>query len=51
MCWYGCVDLSLCVAMGVWMNHYVLAWVCGFESVCVGKGVWMNHYVLVWVCG
>ena len=29
MCWYGCVDESLCVGMGVWMNHYVLVWVRG----------------------
>ena len=29
VCWYGCVDESLCVGMGVWMNHYVLVWVRG----------------------
>ena len=29
MCWYGCEDESLCVGMGVRMNHYVLVWVCG----------------------
>ena len=31
MCWYGCEDEdeSLCVGMGVWMNHYVLVWVRG----------------------
>ena len=29
MCWYGCEDESLCVGMGVWMNHCVLVWVCG----------------------
>ena len=29
MCWYGCVDESLCVGMGAWMNHCVLVWVCG----------------------
>ena len=29
MCWYGCVDESLCVGMGVWMNHCVLVWVGG----------------------
>ena len=23
MCWYGCVDESLCVGMGAWMNHCV----------------------------
>ena len=26
MCWYGCVDESLCVGMGAWMNHCVLVW-------------------------
>ena len=41
MYWYGCVDESLCVGMGAWMNH----------CVWVGMGVWMNHCVLVWVCG
>ena len=40
MCWYGCVDESLCVGMG-----------CVDESLCVGMGVWMNHCVLVWVRG
>ena len=40
MCWYGCVDESLCVGMGAWMNHCVY-----------GMGVWMNHCVLVWVRG
>ena len=59
MCWYGCVDESLC-GMGVWMNHCVLVCVCGIivcwygcvdESLCVGMGVWMNHCVLVWVRG
>ena len=29
MGWYGCVDESLCVGMGVWMNHCVLVWVRG----------------------
>ena len=28
MCWYGCVDESLCVGMGAWMNHCVLVCVC-----------------------
>ena len=61
MCWYGCVDESLCVGMGAWMNHCVLVWVCVRiiacwygcvdESLCVGMRVWMNHWVLVWVCG
>ena len=53
MCWYGCVDESLCVGMGVWMNHCVwYACVVGVdELLCVGMGVWMNHCVLVWVCG
>ena len=40
MCWYGCVDESLCVGMG-----------CVDESLCVGMGVCTNHCVLVWVCG
>ena len=43
MCWYGCVDESVCVGMGVWMNHCVL--------VCMCMYVWMNHCELVWVCG
>ena len=61
MCWYVCVDESLCVGMGVWMNHCVLVWVCGRILVCwygcvdeslfVSMGVCMNHCVLVWVCG
>ena len=38
MCWYGCVDESLCVGMGVWMNHCVLVW-CVDELLCVGMGV------------
>ena len=50
MYWYGCVDESLCVGMGAWMNHCVLVWVRD-ESLCVGMGAWMNHCVLVWVCG
>ena len=29
MCWHGCVDESVCVGMGAWMNHCVLVWVCG----------------------
>ena len=29
MCWHGCVDESVCVGKGVWMNHCVLVWVCG----------------------
>ena len=29
MCWYGCVDESLCVGMGAWMNHRALVWVRG----------------------
>ena len=55
------MDESLCVGMGVWMNHYVLVWVrgriivcwygCVDESLCIGMGVWMNHCVLVWVRG
>ena len=36
MCWYGCVDESLCVGIG-----------CVDKSLCVGMGVWMNHCVLV----
>ena len=27
MCWYGCVVESLCVGVGVRMNHCVLVWV------------------------
>ena len=50
MCWHGCVDESVCVGKGVWMNHCVLVW-CVDESLCVGIGVWINHCVLVWVCG
>ena len=50
MCWYGCVDESLCVGMGAWMNHCVLEWSVD-ESLCVGMGVWMNHCVLAWVRG
>ena len=50
MCWYGCVDESLCVGVGAWMNHCVLVW-CVVESLCVGVCVWMNHCVLVWVRG
>ena len=49
-----CVDESLCVGMGAWMNHCVLVWyvyVRVVESLCVGMGVWMNHCVLVWVRG
>ena len=33
MCWYGCVDESLCVGMGAWMN---------LESVCVGMYVYVG---------
>ena len=29
MCWYESVDESMCVGMGVWMNHCVLVWVRG----------------------
>ena len=29
MWWYGCVDESVCVGMGVWMNDCVLVWVRG----------------------
>ena len=29
VCWYGCVDESLCVGVGVWTNPCVLVWVCG----------------------
>ena len=29
MSWYGCVDESFCVGMGVLMNHCVLVWVRG----------------------
>ena len=32
MCWYGCVDESVCVGMNVYvdvMNHCVLLWMCG----------------------
>ena len=54
MCWYGCVDESLCVGYGcvdesvcVGMNVSVGV----DESLCVGMGVWMNHCVLLWVCG
>ena len=36
MCWYRCVDKSLCV--GMW---------CVDESLCVGMGAWMNLCVLV----
>ena len=48
MCWYGCVDESVCVGMNVYVGVD--------ESLCVGMGVWMNHCVLVlcvvlWVCG
>ena len=50
MCWYRCVDKSLCVGMGVWMNHCVLVWSVD-ESLCVGMGVRMKHCVLLWVCG
>ena len=28
MCWYGCVDESLCVGMGAWMNMCVLVFMC-----------------------
>ena len=28
MCWDGCVDESLCIGMGVWMNHCVLVCMC-----------------------
>ena len=54
MCWYGCVDESLYVGMGVWMNHVCVGmnvYVGVDESMCVGMGVWMNRCVLVWVCG
>ena len=54
MCWYACVDESLGVGMGVWMNHCVLVcivYVGVDELLCVGMGVWRNHCVLVWVCG
>ena len=61
MCWCGCVDESLCVGMGAWMNHCVLVWVRGGIIMCwyglcrgiivCGKGVWMNHCVLGWICG
>ena len=52
MYWYGCVDESLCVGMGAWMNHCVLdEYGCVDESLCVGMGVWMNHCVLAWVRG
>ena len=54
MCWYGCVDESLCVGMGAWMNHVCVGmnvYVGVDESLCVGMGVWMNHCVLVWVRG
>ena len=54
MCWYGCVDESLCVWYGcvdeslcVGMHVYVGV----DELLCVGMGVWRNHCVLVWVCG
>ena len=43
MCWYGCVDESLCSGMYVYVRVV--------ESLCVGMGVWMNHCVLVWVRG
>ena len=43
MCWYGCVDESVCVGMNVYVGVD--------ESLCVGMGVWMNHCVLVWVRG
>ena len=39
MCWYGCVNESLCV---VWVRD---------ESLCIGMGLWMNHCVVVWVRG
>ena len=52
MCWYGCVDESLCVGMGAWMNHGCVCVGMGvWMNHCVGMGVWMNHCVLVWVCG
>ena len=57
MCWYGCVDESLCVGMGAWMNHVYVGVgiiVCMNLSLCVGMGVWMNHgcvCVGIRVCG
>ena len=49
MCWYGCVDVSLYVGMGVDESLCVGMGVWD-ESLCVGMGAWMNHCVLVWVC-